>query len=54
VGAEPAEVSAGPRAEPSTAQVRAWALAQGLPVSDRGRLRPEVRAAWRAARGCRG
>ena len=49
VGVEPAEVSDGPRAEPSTAEVRAWALAQGLPVSDRGRLRPEVRAAWRAA-----
>lgn len=49
VGVAPAEVSHGPRTEPSTAEVRAWALAQGLPVSDRGRLRPEVRAAWRAA-----
>lgn len=51
VGAEPAEVGDAPRAEPSTAEVRAWALAHGLPVSDRGRLRPEVRAAWRAAHG---
>ncbi|WP_109776067.1 ERCC4 domain-containing protein [Quadrisphaera granulorum] len=35
--------------EPSTREVRAWALGQGLPVSDRGRLRPEVVAAWHAA-----
>ena len=32
-----------PAAEPSTAQVRAWARDHGLEVSDRGRLRPEVR-----------
>jgi hypothetical protein len=32
-----------------TAEVRAWARAQGLIVADRGRLRPEVVAAWRAA-----
>ena len=31
--------------EPTTAEVRAWAVAQGLPVSDRGSLRPEV---WQA------
>nr|WP_240894782.1 ERCC4 domain-containing protein [Kineococcus siccus] len=37
--------------EPSSREVRAWALAQGLPVSDRGRLRPEIVAAWRAAHG---
>ena len=35
--------------EPSTAEVRAWARAQGLPVPDRGRLRPEIWDAWRAA-----
>jgi hypothetical protein len=35
--------------EPSTAEVRAWARAQGLSVPDRGRLRPEVWDAWRAA-----
>ncbi len=33
----------------STAEVRAWALLNGHPVADRGRLRPEVLAAWRAA-----
>jgi hypothetical protein len=35
--------------EPSTADVRAWARATGLAVSGRGKLRPEVWAAWRAA-----
>ena len=35
---------------PSTAEVRAWAVAEGLPVSDRGRLRPEIWAAFEAAR----
>lgn len=35
--------------EPSTAQVRAWARAGGLAVPDRGRLRPEIWQAWRAA-----
>ncbi len=34
---------------PSTAEVRAWARAAGLPVSDRGRLRPEIHRAWREA-----
>ncbi|MFD6856598.1 ERCC4 domain-containing protein [Rhodococcus sp. NPDC060090] len=37
--------------EPSTAEVRAWARGAGLDVPDRGRLRPEVWAAWRNARG---
>lgn len=36
---------------PSTAQVRAWALAAGLAVSDRGRLKPEIWAAWEQAHG---
>jgi hypothetical protein len=31
---------------PPAAQVRAWAVANGLEVADRGRLRPEVRQAW--------
>lgn len=31
---------------PSTAEVRAWARSTGLPVNDRGRLRPEIWAAW--------
>jgi hypothetical protein len=34
---------------PSTAEVRAWARAAGLAVPGRGKLRPEVWAAWRAA-----
>jgi hypothetical protein len=35
--------------EPSTAQVRAWARVNGLDVPERGRLRPQVWDAWRAA-----
>jgi hypothetical protein len=35
--------------DPSTAEVRAWARANGLDVPDRGRLRPEVWKAWMAA-----
>jgi hypothetical protein len=35
---------------PSTAEVRAWARLNGLAVPDRGKLAPEVFAAWRAAR----
>jgi hypothetical protein len=33
----------------STAEIRAWALRQGLAVADRGRLRPEILAAFQAA-----
>jgi hypothetical protein len=35
--------------QPSTAEVRAWAVDVGLKVSDRGRLRPEILAAWHEA-----
>ncbi len=35
--------------EPTTAEVRAWARTAGLAVPDRGRLRPEVWAAYRDA-----
>jgi hypothetical protein len=35
---------------PGTAEVRAWARAVGLHVPDRGRLRPEIWAAWHARR----
>jgi ERCC4-type nuclease len=35
--------------EPSTAEVRAWARAAGLPVPDRGRLHPDIWQAWRDA-----
>jgi hypothetical protein len=41
--------------EPSTASIRAWAVAAGIPVSARGRLRPEVRQAYlevHASGGC--
>ena len=37
-----------PPAEPTTAEVRRWARAHGLDVPDRGRLRPEIWAAYRA------
>lgn len=37
-------------AEPTPAEVRAWAVEQGIPVSDRGRARREVVEAYRAAR----
>ena len=36
-------------AEPSTAEVRAWARGAGFPVPDRGRLRPEIWQAWHDA-----
>jgi len=45
--AEPAPAPGVP--EPFTAEVRAWARATGLAVPGRGKLRPEVWAAWRAA-----
>lgn len=34
---------------PSTAEVRAWVRGYGITVPDRGRLRPEIFNAWRAA-----
>jgi hypothetical protein len=40
---------AAPSPAPPVAAVRAWARSQGLDVSDRGRLRPEVYDAWRVA-----
>lgn len=41
-------VEAGPLAKqaPTTAQVRAWAREHGIPVPERGRLRPEVWSAY--------
>jgi len=38
-----------PPADPTTAEVRGWAVAQGHDVSDRGRLRPEIWDAYRNA-----
>lgn len=35
-----------PASDPSTSEVRAWAITTGLAVSDRGRLRPEIWAAY--------
>nr|NLI51195.1 hypothetical protein [Propionibacterium sp.] len=51
--APPPETAAAPGTTPAppTSEVRAWARASGLDVPDRGRLRPEVWAAWRAAHG---
>ena len=46
-------VPAGPIAprEPSIADIRSWALAAGLDVAAKGRLRPEIRAAYEQAHG---
>jgi ERCC4 domain len=51
-GLEDELTAAGPVAprEPTTAEMRAWAVDAGFEVSDRGRLRPEVVAAFHAAR----
>jgi len=38
-----------PQPEPSTADIRSWARVQGIVVPERGRLRPEIRDAWKAA-----
>jgi hypothetical protein len=35
--------------EPATSEVRAWARSAGLVVPERGRLRPDIWAAWHAA-----
>ena len=44
------ETSTAPAApEPTTSEVRAWARTAGLAVPDRGRLRPDIWAAWHAA-----
>lgn len=53
-GARPVEarlvrVPAPSPAGPTTAEVRAWAARAGIPTSDRGRLRPDVWDAYRAA-----
>lgn len=42
-------VAATPDAAPTNAEIRAWAVEQGYPVADRGRLRAEVTAAWQLA-----
>ncbi|HZU73267.1 MAG TPA: histone-like nucleoid-structuring protein Lsr2 [Acidimicrobiales bacterium] len=45
----PPLVVAPPAPGPSAAEVRAWARASGIAVTDRGRLPAEVQEAWRAA-----
>ncbi len=47
--AEPAEPTERASTRTSPAVVRRWAKENGLPVSDRGRLRPEVWDAWHRA-----
>ena len=42
-------VTGQPAPEPATSEVRAWARATGLAVPDRGRLRPDIWAAWHTA-----
>ena len=49
-GATATDLDRAPSApDPSTAEVRAWARANGVTVPDRGRLGPDVCAAWRRA-----
>lgn len=48
-GVEPETSAAPAAAEPATGEVRAWARSVHLSVPDRGRLRPEIWTAWRAA-----
>lgn len=43
---EDASAAGAPVPAPSTAELRAWARANGLVVTDRGRLRPEILEAW--------
>lgn len=45
----PAAPAASTDEAPSTRELRAWARSQGIEVPDRGRLRPEVLAAWQDA-----
>ncbi|MEV4582271.1 histone-like nucleoid-structuring protein Lsr2 [Nonomuraea jabiensis] len=47
----PPEIARRSDQQPTVSQVRAWAREQGLPVADRGRLRPEIWEAWHAAVG---
>jgi hypothetical protein len=46
---DPLLLSAPGGPDPTVAEVRAWARQAGLGVPDRGRLRPEIWAAWRTA-----
>jgi ERCC4 domain len=49
IGTAASDLDEAPAApESTTAEVRAWARANGIPVPDRGKLRPEVWDKWRA------
>ncbi|MGI9033363.1 MAG: ERCC4 domain-containing protein [Acidimicrobiales bacterium] len=48
---EDGRTTSGPEPQPATAEVRAWARANGFTVADRGRLCPEIHQAWREATG---
>ena len=39
----------GSKPAPESAAIRAWARSVGVPVTERGRVAPDVRAAWEAA-----
>ena len=39
----------GSKPAPESAAIRAWARSVGMPVTERGRVPAEVRAAWQAA-----
>ncbi|MGI3785830.1 MAG: Lsr2 family DNA-binding protein, partial [Janthinobacterium lividum] len=47
--ASDSQVESGAAREPTTKVMRRWAEEHGLPVSDRGRLRPDVVRAWHEA-----
>lgn len=49
IGGDSALVDAPAAPPPSTAEVRRWARENGIAVPEKGRLRPEVHEAWRAA-----
>lgn len=46
---QPETATAPAAPEPTTSEVRAWARTAGMTVPDRGRLRPDIWAAWHAA-----
>jgi hypothetical protein len=51
LGADQDQASGAPQApSPTARELRAWARANGIEVPERGRLRPEIQAAWRQAR----
>jgi hypothetical protein len=51
ISAPSGELAGPPAPPPSSAELRAWARARGIAVSDRGRVSHDVLEAWRAATG---